>query len=327
MDTAQRRKLFVETYEKMPIFMVQGSVGERIKRNFTFAPPAPPLKLAGLYYTEAGRRGLETVFRDYTQIAQEYDLPVMLHPYTKTMSKEEKKGLFCGDRDITEDNLNHCRSIVDAYPQIREKIFIGTPMSFSGDPYKPETGLDEEAAYRYYAPHARALNSSIIDHVRTGLTPCLSEATGCARALSETDIPYFVSFLVRKDGKLMDGTWLHDAIGYIDDKTDKNPPLFYQVNCVHPRNMMLCLDKAENRTARVRERFKGLEGNGSDLSPEELDNSPVIRTSPPQEWADEMMKLHTDYGFKVLGGCCGTDHDHLDRLAARVREVYNKHGL
>ena len=94
MDTAQRRKLFVETYEKMPIFMVQGSVGERIKRNFTFAPPAPPLKLAGLYYTEDGRRGLETVFRDYTQIAQEYDVPVMLHPYTKTMTAEEKRGLF-----------------------------------------------------------------------------------------------------------------------------------------------------------------------------------------------------------------------------------------
>ena len=87
---------------------------------------------------------------------------------------------------------------------------------------------------------------------------------------------------------------------------------------------MSALDKRRNRTNAVRERFLGLEGNGSPLSPEELDNSPVVYSSPADEWADEMMKLHKDYGLKLLGGCCGTDHDHMEQLAIRVRQVYDE---
>ena len=37
-----------------------------------------------------------------------------------------------------------------------------------------------------------------------------------------------------------------------------------------------------------------------------------------------MMKLHKDYGLKLLGGCCGTDHDHMEQLAIRVRQVYDE---
>ena len=70
MTTTQRREKFKKTFAKVPIMMLQGSVGERIKRNFTHQDPTPPLKLAGLYYTENGHRGLDAVFHDYIQIAQ-----------------------------------------------------------------------------------------------------------------------------------------------------------------------------------------------------------------------------------------------------------------
>lgn len=326
MTTQQRRALFIKTLEEVPIFMVQGSVGERIKRNFTHRNPPKPLGLSGLYYTEDGHRGLDAAFNDYTGIAQKYDVPMMLHPYCKVIDREIIKGAYYEDRNITADNFNHCRSIVDGYPSIREKIFIGTTLGFSGDPYLPETGLPEEEAYAFHSRTAKVLDLLEHDHARTGLTPTLPEAAGAARALSETTIPYFVSFLVRKNGKLLDGTWLHDAIAYIDSKTDKRPPLFYQVNCVHPRNMIECLDQTPNRTELVRTRFRGLEANGSDLSPEELDNAAAVYSSPAEDWADDMMRLYRDYGLKVLGGCCGTDHSHMEQLAMRVRAVYDKLG-
>lgn len=323
MTTIQRREKFRNTFAQVPVMMLQGSVGERIKRNFTHQDPAPPLKLAGLYYTEDGHRGLDTVFHDYVQIAQRYDLPMILHPYTRLASPSMGKGTYWEDRDVSADNLNHCRSIVDGYPSIRDRIFIGTTLGFSGDSYDPLTGLEEEKAYLFYTDHAKMLEASIVDHVRNGLTPCLPDAAGCARALSETSVPYFITFLIRKDGKLMDGTWLNDAIDYIDSRTVDHPPMFYQVNCVHPRNVMSALDKQPNRTKLVRERFLGLEANGSDMSPEELDNSPVIYTSPADEWAEEMMELHRNYGLKLLGGCCGTDHEHMEQLAMRIRGVYD----
>ena len=326
MTTRERRELFVKTFEEMPIFMLQGSVGERIKRNFTHRNPSAPLGLAGLYYTEDGHRGLDAAFHDYVGIAQKYDLPVILHPYCKVIDREEIKDTYYENRDITADNFHHCRSIVDGYPSIREKVFIGTISGFSGDPYRPETGLPEEEAYAFHSKTAKVLELMGHDHVRTGMMPSLPEAAGAARALSETTIPYFISFIVSKDGKLLDGTWLHDAIAYIDSRTEKRPPLLYQVNCVHPRNMMKCLDQTPNRTELVRTRFLGLEGNGSELSPEELDNAEVVNSSPAEDWADDMMRLYEDYGLKILGGCCGTDHDHMDQLGMRIRDVYNIFG-
>ena len=148
---------------------------------------------------------LDAVFHDYIQIAQKYDLPMILHPYSKFTTPSMGKGTYWEDRDVSADNLNHCRSIVDGYPAIRDQIFIGTTMGFTGDPYNPFSGLDEEEAYLYYTDHAKKLETSMIDHVRNGLTPSLPDAAGCARALSETSIPYFITFLIRKDGKLMDG--------------------------------------------------------------------------------------------------------------------------
>lgn len=327
MTTQQRRELFRQTFEQVPIMMHQGSVGERIKRNYTHRNPAPPLKLAGLYYTEDGRRGLADVFRDYTEIADKYHLPMILHPYSSLSGLPRDAGQPWEGRDITEDNLEQCRSIVGEYPGIRDQIFFGSPVGFYGDSYRPETAMEEEKAYEYYIPFARMLESSGLDHVRNGLTPSRADAAACARALSATTLPYFITFLTRKDGRLMDGTWLHDAISYIDDKTADHPPMFYQVNCVHPRNVMRGLDMLQNRTKVVRTRFKGVEANGSDLSPEELDDSPVIRSSPPEEWAEDMLRLYRDYGIKMLGGCCGTDHDHIDQLARRVRQVYDEKGV
>ncbi|MFR6349238.1 MAG: hypothetical protein ACLUN9_21315 [Enterocloster aldenensis] len=116
MTTTQRREKFRNTFTNVPVMMLQGAVGERIKRNFTHQDPPPPLKLAGLYYTEEGHRGLDTVFHDYVQIAGKYGLPMILHPYTKLITPSMGKGTYWEDRDVSADNLNHCRSIVDGYP-------------------------------------------------------------------------------------------------------------------------------------------------------------------------------------------------------------------
>ena len=327
MTTEQGRKQVLELFRDYPIIMSQGSVGDFIKREFIKGPAPEELGLSGMIYDKMGNRGLEYCWRDYTETAARHNVIMMLMPYSARKKGIKLTNAYYIDRNISLDNFYHCRSIVDGYPEIRNKILIGTTMGFSGDPYKPETGMAQEDAFVYNQPRAEELEESFVVHVRTGLTPSLPEAAGCGLALSKTSIPYRISLLLRKDGCLMDGTRLHDAVAYMEDLLQDNPPMFYQGQCTHPRNMMKCLDQSFNRTELVRTRVLGLEGNGSVLSPEELDNSPVIHSSPPDEWADDMMRLYTDYHFKMLGGCCGTFHHHIDELAARVRDVYNKFGL
>ena len=49
MTVEERRQAFVKNFSESPITLLQGSVGERIKRNFTHRDPAKPLKLCLLY--------------------------------------------------------------------------------------------------------------------------------------------------------------------------------------------------------------------------------------------------------------------------------------
>ena len=55
MTTTQRREKFRSTFANVPVMMLQGSVGERIKRNFTHQDPPPPLKLAGTFAKVLGK--------------------------------------------------------------------------------------------------------------------------------------------------------------------------------------------------------------------------------------------------------------------------------
>lgn len=33
------------------------------------------------------------------------------------------------------------------------------------------------------------------------------------------------------------------------------------------------------------------------------------------EWGDEMLRLNREFGIKIHGGGCGTDHRHIEYLA------------
>ncbi len=322
----KRRAYFVDLYETSPFLMVQGAIGDRIKRDFTDGKLPEPLKLAGLYYDEQGHKGLDCCFHDYTSIANTYDLPMMIHPYCKIVPFEETVGHPFEGRDISADSVAHVRSIVDGYPGIRDRMLIGTRLLSSGDPYDPKDAPDAEGSYRFHLPLAMRLDALPMDHCRTGMMRTLEEAIGAARALSETTLPYMVSLLLRQDGTLMDGNYLHDALEVLDRSVARKP-LFYMSNCVHPLHLAEALSHPRNDTALVRARFKGLEGNGTTRAPGQADDAPGVTASAPDEWAEAMMALHERFGLCVLGGCCGTAHAHIDALCRLARAKIDQSAL
>ena len=62
-----------------------------------------------------------------------------------------------------------------------------------------------------------------VDLLLAATLPAISEATGLASALAATGKPYMVSFVVRREGTLLDGTPLKDAIVAIDATVNPNP--------------------------------------------------------------------------------------------------------
>jgi methionine synthase I (cobalamin-dependent) len=54
------------------------------------------------------------------------------------------------------------------------------------------------------------------------------------------------------------------------------------------------------------------------LTPEELDNSDVLHSDDMHEWSDSMLHLVDNHGFVFLGGCCGTNPEHIDLLTTKI---------
>ncbi len=84
--------------------------------------------------------------------------------------------------------------------------------------------------------------------------------------------------MIKKDGRLLDGTTINDAI-VTSDNYMKIRPLCYMINCVHPKVLNSALSQNYNETCVVEERFRGMQVNTSQLSPEDLDNCVELKTS------------------------------------------------
>ena len=53
----------------------------------------------------------------------------------------------------------------------------------------------------------------------------------------------------------------------------------------------------------------------SSLRHDELEKADGVQVDDPGHWAHAMLRLNTRFGVKVLGGCCGTNRQHLELLA------------
>ncbi|MCP3953425.1 MAG: homocysteine S-methyltransferase family protein, partial [Desulfobacterales bacterium] len=148
----------------------------------------------------------------------------------------------------------------------------------------------------------------------------ISEALGIARAIGKTGIPAVLSFVIRPDGAILDGTSLHTAVETID-ATVNPAPAFYMVNCVHPVVFMSAMGIQTALSDNVARRVLGFQANTSTKSPEELDNLHYLDTTEPVLFAEMMLEIHQAFGTRVLGGCCGTDNTHIEKIAEQMAVI------
>ncbi|MGZ5459210.1 MAG: homocysteine S-methyltransferase family protein, partial [Thermoanaerobaculia bacterium] len=141
------------------------------------------------------------------------------------------------------------------------------------------------------------------------------EAKAIAHLMSRSGVPWMLSFVVRPEGVLLDGTPFADAIASIDDATPV-PPLGYSINCVHPTIAQRAL---ATMPVDARRRVIAFQGNTSMLAPEELDGAPEIDTMEPQAFAEAIAALRASSEVCVVGGCCGTDEGHMEAVSKSCR--------
>ncbi|MGW6449767.1 homocysteine S-methyltransferase family protein [Lentzea sp. NPDC055074] len=207
------------------------------------------------------------------------------------------------------------RKAVDLLLDVRQRFAIPVVISGCvgprGDAYRPESIMTRAEAGDYHSAQVRMLSGTPADLVTAMTLTNIPEATGIVDAAKAANVPVVISFTVETDGRLPGGDSLGDAIEAVERDTD-GYPAYYMVNCAHPTHIAPALDPGAAWAPRLR----GLRANASKLSHAELDEAEVLDRGDPEELADDYRRLKASFPqLTVLGGCCGTDHRHVDAIS------------
>ncbi len=296
---------FTKAVSFFPHIITEGSIVERLKREFNY-PLDELLSNALMIYDESGKVLLEKIYREYINIAESSNLPIMLLTPTWRANKERTAIVNVDMKIINTDAFAFVDKIRKSYGSFSEMIYIGGLTGCKGDAYKPGEALSEEEAFSFHKEQMQILSSAGVDFLFASTLPALSEAKGIAHSMSVTNLDYVISFVIRDNGKLLDGTSIIDAIRIIDGSVS-SPPIFYLTNCIHPDVLHKSFHNLEDKDGILRKRLFGIQANASCKSPEELDTLEELDADTPANWAKGMVDLNKKYNLKILGGCCGTD--------------------
>lgn len=296
------------------IFLMEGALGERLKREYGLLPDEQ-LALGAHVYESGARQALTEMWQGYLAVAESHGFPFLATTPTRRLNRDRIKASRYGDEVIREN----VRLLKELQRQSGHQMFAGVLIGCKGDAYRATEVLGEGEAEAFHTWSIERFAACGVDFFFAGIMPALSEAAGMARALSAVRVPYIVSFMIRENGRLMDGTSIHDAVSYIDNSV-ANPPLCYMTNCVHPEVLYRALECSFNRTGTVRERFCGIQANTSPLPPEELDQAEQLHLSDPQELAQGILRLKEWIKLKIAGGCCGTDTAYMEAIAGKLKQ-------
>jgi homocysteine S-methyltransferase len=300
----------IEIVNGASVVLAEGAVIERLNRHPSIRLD-PVLINTSLIYDEAGRVEMTRIYREYIDVGYRSDLPFLLATPTWRANGERIPASSYRDKDVIGDTVRFMTDLRSAYGPYGEKVLLGGLLSCKGDSYKPAEALPEKDALEFHRWQVGKLAETDIDFLHAATLPALSEAMGLARAMAETGRPYLLSFVIRPSGHLLDGTSLSRAIAVIDEAVHPKPWI-YMVNCVHPTVLETAL---KNEPPEVTSRLMGIQANTSARSPEELDNSTETQTEEPEVYAAAMVRLHRQFGIKILGGCCGSDGRHIEAIA------------
>ena len=261
---------------------------------------------------DEGTEQLRQYYAPYAIAARDRGVGLVLESPTWRASPGWAAKLGYSDEEL--DALN--RKAISLMEELRAEYEGPAPIVISGcvgpegDGYAPETMLTADEAERYHRVQIGTFADTAADVVTAITITYAEEATGVARAAAAAGLPVVISFTLETDGRLPSGQALGGAIAEVDDATD-GAPAYYMINCAHPTHFESAVSGGEPWVQRV----GGLRTNASTKSHAELDEAEELDEGDPIDLAARHVSLQALLPkVNVLGGCCGTDHRHVDAI-------------
>lgn len=266
-----------------------------------------------LLESEQGRKDLQEYFDHFIAIARQHNTGLVLEAPTWRANADWGAKLNYDAEALDAAN----RRAIEFLEGVRERAGLATPIVISGcigpryDGYNPEHSISTEEAESYHSTQIKTFSETNADIVSAFTMTSIAEACGVSLAARAHQVPVVISFTTETDGHLPSGESLQQAIEHIDRQTGAYP-LYYMINCAHPTHFANELQQNQPWLNRI----GGIRANASCKSHAELDECSELDAGDPQQLGIEYRKLQTRLSnLKVVGGCCGTNHQHVAEIA------------
>ncbi|MEM7564282.1 MAG: homocysteine S-methyltransferase family protein [Pseudomonadota bacterium] len=271
--------------------------------------------------TDEGISQLNTYYQPYIDIALANRTGIILDTPTWRASHGwgEQLGYSALDMQFfNESSINYLLQLRQKHQTTNSPMVINGVIGPRGDGYHPSEMMSSANAESYHAHQIEVFARTQADMVTAVTMPYVEEAVGIARAAAKAGIPAAISFTTETDGRLPTGMSLRDAIQITESETDGSP-VYYMINCAHPTHFNHVIEGNETWMQRI----YGIRANASCMSHAELDEALELDDGNPMELGEDYVDLARRLtNLKVVGGCCGTDHRHIDEIC-RALEIAN----
>lgn len=261
---------------------------------------------------EKGRDELRHYYEPYIELARRFGTGFVLESPTWRASPGWAPALGYSESEL--DQANHAAidlmvELRDANPDVRPMPISGC-IGPQGDGYNPQEILSAAGAEEYHSTQIGTFGDTAADLVTAVTMTYAEEAIGIVRAAAVHDLPAVISFTVETDGRLPSEEPLGEAIERTDAETGAGAA-YFMINCAHPTHFAETLENG----GEWRNRIRGLRANASRMSHQELDEAPELDDGDPEDLGSRYEGLRATLPMlNVLGGCCGTDHRHIEAI-------------
>ena len=281
----------------------------------------PDFAAFDLLKSEQGRAALVKYFRSYAELARKFGTGIILESATWRSSADWGMRLGYTPQALADANMTSIALLEQVRQEYETPI---TPVVISGcvgprgDGYVPGRVMSAQQAEAYHRAEITTFAATAADMVCAITMNYVEEAIGVARAAERAGMPVAVSFTVETDGRLPTGQPLRAAIEQVDDSTG-GYPRYYMINCAHPSHFEDALSDEGRWLGRVR----GVRANASRKSHAELNEATTLDVGDPVELGADYARLKRRLKFlNVVGGCCGTDHRHVEQIASACLPLF-----
>lgn len=267
---------------------------------------------------KAGTDKLRNYYELYASMAKESGMGFVLESPTWRANSDWAKKLGYSDEALAvanQESIKMMEEVRETFETDQSPMVISGSIGPRGDGYDPGVIMTPEEAERYHRTQINTFVASEADIVSALTITNTPEAIGLTRAAQKAKIPVVISFTVETDGRLPTGQTLKEAIQVTDAETE-NGPAYYMINCAHPTHFEATLATDEDWVKRI----GGLRANASKCSHAELNESEELDDGDPQALGREIGAIRKQHDhINVVGGCCGTDHRHVEQMSVEVK--------